>query len=206
MFPERVKAAVRDAYWGFYGRGLKNPPIVLPPKNFVFICKGNVCRSPFAERYSILLANSLGLNTCRFSSMGLEVSQNLPPPPEALLAASELGVSLNDHRSRKVDDQTIAGFDMIVAMDARQFLYLRQYYEALLDRIFLLPLFVPMEKKSNVGFSVFNIADPYGKSLEHFHRCFQEIRVCLDSLFGAMVVVPRTRPDAESTKRAGRTQ
>lgn len=203
----RVKSTVRDLYWAVYGRGLKNPPLADLPKHTLFICKGNVCRSPFAERYFLEVAKRLGFTECRSTSMGMEVSKNLPPPAEAVMAAAELGVSLGGHRSRRVEGEAIAASDMIIMMEALQFVILRKSYHEYRGKLFLLPLFGERDGTSTRGFSLFNIPDPYGKSLDQFRLSFEAIRKCLDRLFQQIVADRgRNRSPDELMGSGGKTQ
>jgi protein-tyrosine-phosphatase len=203
----RVKSTVRDLYWAFYGRGLKNPPLAGFPKRALFICKGNVCRSPFAERYFLEQAKRLGFTECRSMSMGMEVSKNLPPSAEAVMAAAELGVSLAGHTSRRVEREAITASDMIVVMEALQFVVLRKSYNEYRGKLFLLPLFAERDGTLTRGFSLFNIPDPYGKSLDQFRLSFEAIRKCLDRLFQQIVAEPgRNRRPDELNGSGGGTQ
>lgn len=194
MVREWVKKTLRDLYWGFYGKRLRNPPLLRFPKQILFVCKGNICRSPFAERYSLQLAKRFALHECKPFSMGMEVSKNLPPPSEALLAAAELGVSLDGHRSRKIDNQAVASSDMIIVMEALQFVSLQKSHHEYHDKIFLLPLFAQRDGTAARGFSLFNIPDPYGKSLDQFRLSFEAIRKCLDRLVQQIVSQARAEP------------
>jgi protein-tyrosine phosphatase len=207
MVRARLKSTARDLYWGVYGRGLKNPPVPDFPKHVLFICKGNVCRSPFAERYFLDLAKRLGFTECTSMSMGMEVSKNLPPPAEAVIAAAELGVSLDGHRSQRIGREAIARSDMIIVMEALQFVTLRKSYREYRGKLFLLPLFAERDGTSTRGFSLFNIPDPYGKSLDQFRLSFEAIRKCLDRLIQQIVAEPgRDRSTDDEPPSGGGTQ
>jgi len=62
----------------------------------VFVCQGNICRSPFAE--ALLRAQ---LEDCQISvqSAGMMPQPGRPPPPLAIEAAAMRGVDLSPHRS-----------------------------------------------------------------------------------------------------------
>jgi len=183
MVKRRLKDGLKDIYWGFYGLGLRNPALRTPPRSFLFVCKGNICRSPFAERYAMEMARRMNLRDSKFLSVGLEVSQSLPPPAEAVLAAAGLGINLEGHRSREIRDGMLATSDLIVVMDVPQLINLRRRYPCYEDKIFLLPLFRPRHRANGTRFSLLNIEDPYGKPVDHYRFCFTAIRHCLDVLF-----------------------
>ena len=182
----RLKDRFRDIYWAVCAIGIKNPPLRKQPKAVLFVCKGNICRSPFAERYAIEAAKKKSLRGLQFFSAGLDVSTISPPPDEAIAAAANFGVSLDDHRSREVDEDLMSACDMIIVMEVSQFQRLRKIYREFRDKIFLLPLF---GNKSRLlrGFSLSNIPDPFGKSSDKFQCCFEAIRECLDELLRKIV-------------------
>jgi protein-tyrosine phosphatase len=114
--------------------------------------------------------------------MGMEVSKNLPPPPEAVAAAAQFGVSIDRHKSRRIEPEAIASSDMIIVMEASQLVELRKAYPDHRGKIFLLTLFSPGRR-----FWLPDIPDPYGKSLEQFRACYQVIQTCLDRLFEQVI-------------------
>jgi protein-tyrosine phosphatase len=68
------------------------------PGSIVFVCLGNLCRSPFAEH---LLRSLLGppLDSIVIASAGF-LEPGRSPPRAALTAAAARGVDLTQHRSR----------------------------------------------------------------------------------------------------------
>lgn len=178
-----IKGDLRDLYWKIYGNSIKNPRCPALPESILFICKGNICRSPFAEHLAKKLAGSAISGEGPFSSAGLEVSRPLPPPIEAALAAKSFGIQLDGHRSRSINQDMVASFDMITAMETRQLKHLRKAFPGYHDKIFLLPLFEAKQGTKRGWFSRYNIQDPYGKNLVEFQACFQRIERCIEGLF-----------------------
>lgn len=76
----------------------------------VFICSGNICRSPLAEVY----ARSLGLKA---ASCGLNCGDNFPADPRAKEYARSWGLSLNDHKTVNVCGFEFNNSDIIVVME-----------------------------------------------------------------------------------------
>src|SRR2546421_5517665 len=76
----------------------------------VFVCKGNICRSPYAEAR----ARAMGL-PC--SSFGLEAGVHKPANPSAIRAARARGLDLSEHRAQSVSEFTIAAGDLLTAME-----------------------------------------------------------------------------------------
>ena len=181
-FARIVLSILRDIYWAFAGSTLKNPTIRKRPTTCLFVCLGNVCRSPFAERYAVKAATSLQIREITFVSAGLSVSTQNRPPAEAITAAQFFGVDIKEHRSTPVTAYLLARSDMIITMDASHFRYLSNNFPQFKQRLFLLPLFGDGSVKLMRGFSSLNIADPYGKPAEEFRSCYRRIIRHIDFL------------------------
>lgn len=79
-------------------------------RRLVFICSGNICRSPLAEVY----ARSLGMDA---ASCGLNCGDDYPADPRAREFAKEQGLSLEQHKTVNVRDFEFKGSDVIVVME-----------------------------------------------------------------------------------------
>lgn len=170
---------LRDLYWEIYGKHLKNPKTPDSIKSILFICKGNICRSPFAEhRLRKLFAEKMVKNI-DFYSAGLEVGNTVPPPEEAISAAEKFGVDLKEHKSKSMGNNIDESVSLIFTMTVKDFYFLRKRFPQLEEKIFLLPLFKSESNHSLGGFLRYNIADPYGKDLDSFIYCYQRINDCL---------------------------
>ena len=47
------KRTAKRLYWRTYGLFLTHPPVPPSPRSLLFVCKGNICRSPFAEAMAV---------------------------------------------------------------------------------------------------------------------------------------------------------
>ena len=84
----------------------------------LFVCLGNICRSPTAEAVMRSLVSEAGLDgEIEVESAGTG-SWHLgdPPDPRAVAAAAERGVELAGG-ARQVDEADFASFDLLIAMD-----------------------------------------------------------------------------------------
>jgi protein-tyrosine phosphatase len=169
-----VKRPLKDAFWRWRGRRLLNPEPPFTVRSLLFVCKGNICRSPYAERY----ARTLVENDVRCDSAGLKVNQGNRPPGHAVAVAAERGIDLSGMRPRELTAEMVAEFDMVVVMEGGQMEHLRARFAKHHDKLFLLPLF----DDSRGGFLRFNLPDPYGKGIEDFRECYARIERCLHGL------------------------
>lgn len=86
----------------------------------LFVCMGNICRSPTAEGVFRKLVKQRGLED-RFTvdSAGTHAYHVGEPPDErARRAASNRGIDLSDLRARQVKASDFRDFDHILVMDA----------------------------------------------------------------------------------------
>ncbi len=85
----------------------------------LFVCTGNICRSPTAEavlRRSIVDAGLVGRIECDSAGMG-GWHAGRGPDPRAVRAASQRGYEMVELRARKFSRSDFADFDLLIGMD-----------------------------------------------------------------------------------------
>lgn len=89
------------------------------PTRVLFVCMGNICRSPMAHGVFRSLVRQAGLgDVVTIDSAGTHgFHEGEPPDRRAQAAASRRGYEIADLRARKVMDQDFEDHDMILAMD-----------------------------------------------------------------------------------------
>lgn len=97
-------------------------------RRVLFVCMGNICRSPTAEGVARALAAKLGLGeSCEFDSAGThDYHIGKQPDARACAAAARRGYDLSALRARQVDAMDFTRFDHILAMDRDNLSLLRQ--------------------------------------------------------------------------------
>jgi len=87
----------------------------------LFVCLGNICRSPLADGIFTHLVNHRGLaDQFHIDSCGTgDWHVGNPPDPRSVLVASKYGIDLSDLRARQFDASSDpSDFDLIIPMDA----------------------------------------------------------------------------------------
>lgn len=187
LLKNHIKKPLENSYWWLYGSStLSNPRLPVDPRSVLFICKGNICRSVFAQGLAIKIAGEMDIPYMIFDSAGLEVTKAMPPPLEALMVAREFGVILDDHRSKSIIREMAESFDIVIAMEARHMKTLKHLFPQRRNRFFLLSLFDKDDIETKNYFSLYNIEDPFGKDLVQFRICYQRIEKCLMGLFSQL--------------------
>ncbi len=90
-------------------------------ERMIFVCSGNICRSPLAEAASTALgipSESFGLN-CRGGDKA---------DPRAIRFANEWELSLEDHITRNISDYQHLPGDLLVGMEPKHLLELRNRF------------------------------------------------------------------------------
>lgn len=89
----------------------------------LFVCTGNICRSPTGEGVFRHMAAEAGLadriETESCGMGGWHTGQ--APDPRAIAAARERGYDISDIRARKIRTDDFRDFDLLLAMDRGHF-------------------------------------------------------------------------------------
>ncbi|MCK6621134.1 MAG: ATP-grasp domain-containing protein [Calditrichaceae bacterium] len=141
-----------------------------------FVCKGNICRSPFAGIYLKSLSAKHNLNHISGDSFGLIPRENRRSPGLALAAAESFGVDMSAHRSKMLTPENAAVAGVIFVMDIDLYKQVKRLYPGARRKLFFLGALQPGRAGS------IEIADPYGKTLEQFKSVFAQITRSVDQL------------------------
>ena len=181
-FAVRLRGWMRDLSWIVKGATLENPP--LPPKanSILFVCLGNICRSPFAERLAALRLQKTG-GTMHCASAGIRTSQGGRSPEAACDVARRFGLTLDDHRPQLLTRDLMDRFDLVVVMEAAHFTALRGSYPHVSNRVVLLSLF---DDEARFGYERYNIADPFAQPPAVFDACYRRIDRALARFLSAL--------------------
>lgn len=141
----------------------------------LFICLGNICRSPYAEH----VFRSRADGVAEAASAGF-ILPGRRPPEKALEVASSRGVSTNDHRSQVVTQELVGASDVIFIFDRFNARRLGEMGSVRTDRVFWLGDFDPRWAGKRA------IIDPWGKPIDEFDRTFARIERCVDEVIRAL--------------------
>ena len=139
--------------------------------NVLFLCYGNICRSPLAERYLEAIADERGIDGLSADSAGLRTTAGRTSPDDAIRVAEEFGVDLSDHRSKPVTAELLEWSDLVFVMDLLNFHDLRREFGDLDDKTRFLGVY------SGEGYE---INDPYGEGLDRFRTLYGDVISSVD--------------------------
>lgn len=103
----------------------------------MFVCHGNIIRSPLAAAAFARETSSRG-RSVQVTSAGLAVHPGDPADPRAIDSAEERGLRLESHRARPLDTAQVAEVEVIFVMDYLNLGRILKRFPAAADRVFLL--------------------------------------------------------------------
>ena len=125
----------------------------------VFVCKGNICRSAFAE----IVARAEGVDSI---SCGIDTVEGAPANAAAVEAASRKGRNLGSHSTTRITSLSAREGDLFVAMEPWHAAYIEEHFG---DG-------VPCTLLGLWNSPVYpHIQDPYGSTTTYFDHCFSYI-------------------------------
>lgn len=87
-------------------------------RKILFVCLGNICRSPLAEGIALHLVQENGLENLLIDSAGTaNYHVNEAPDPRTIANAKKHGVDLSSLRARQIKSSDFDDFDEIYVMD-----------------------------------------------------------------------------------------
>lgn len=149
----------------------------------LFVCTGNICRSPTAEQVTRAMLERRGLaGRIEVDSAGLyDGHVGEAPDVRARAVALAHGYDLSALRAREFEDDDLERFDLILGMDRGHVHDLRiRAGRAHRDRVRLFLDYSPDMK----GVSV---PDPYGRDAEDYRRAFEMIEAGCAALVDGLV-------------------
>lgn len=125
-------------------------------KRLVFVCHGNICRSPLGEA----VARKQGIPAMSF---GLSTRGNDPADSRAIAWAQANGYNLQEHITKRVDQYEPQEGDLLIGMEPKHIHGLRARFAQAPVQITLIGLWL----KSPLAY----LHDPFNANSEYFSQC-----------------------------------
>jgi protein-tyrosine phosphatase len=167
----------------FNSLGLTRPKrsrIPATARSIVFVCFGNIIRSPGCEA---LMKQALAGRTdlrIHVTSAGLNATPGRSSHPWAIAAARDFGVSLEQHRARLLTADLVARADVIFAMDYQNQVQLLSRWKDSRRKVFMLSAY------ADADYGSVEISDPYYLGSEETRRCYHVLNACVRNIVSSL--------------------
>ncbi len=159
-------------------------------KQVLFVCTGNVCRSPMAEvLFRARAPESLGWKAL---SAGTAAMPDMPASPESVIALQEKGLNGHDHHSQPVNRWLLLNSDLIITMTERHRQDILRFDPSVASKVHLLTSFSPSGKHRD-------IPDPIGMSLDVYRHTRDVIDAAIADL--VLTIIERERAKSPAPER-----
>ena len=148
-----------------------------PINSILFVCLGNICRSPLAEGVFRTVRAERGLERDMLldsaATSGWEVGS--APDPRSMAIAMHHGIDISGQRARKITREDFHRFDLILGMDRSNVADLKALAPAAMrDRVHLFLEFAQGKAR--------DVPDPYYDGPEAFAEVYRMIREASEAL------------------------
>jgi protein-tyrosine phosphatase len=135
----------------------------------LFVCLGNICRSPLAEAAFRKAAAEAGLDAHADSAGTAAYHVGEPPDPRSIAIAARYGIDIAHYRGRQIETADFARFTHILALDHSNLANIQRIApERHSAHVSLLMDMVPGREGAAV-------ADPYYDGEEHFEYTWEDV-------------------------------
>lgn len=142
-----------------------------------FVCTGNTCRSPMAEKLFLhaIQAENPPINQLKAISTGISAYEGDLPSSNAVKVLKDCGLNLNSHRSHQLTQEIIDASLAIFCMTEIHRKTILQDFDIDEHPIYLMREF--MSSPSNK-----DIPDPFGQNLEVYKACRDNLVEAIPSI------------------------
>ena len=133
----------------------------------LFVCTGNICRSPLAEALLRRELDQRGIDSAEVSSAGTGAWDGTPASEGAFLVAFEHGLDLSAHRARLLTRDLIRDAELILTMSRHHRTRVRDLGGE--GRVFVLGEYVGLKGRHA------EVADPFGSDIDIYRETFAQL-------------------------------
>ncbi len=140
-------------------------------KSIIFVCLGNICRSPIAQGCAaqLVLDKSLDLKVDSAGTSGWHIGET--PCENSVKVCQSKGIDISKYRATQFTKNDIASYDLVVALDESNFTDLKALGVKNLVKL------------GDYGYNSEDVPDPYFfKGYSGFEKVFTMIETCVDNL------------------------
>ena len=140
-------------------------------KSVLFVCLGNICRSPLAEGIAKKIAKEQGLDLNIDSAGTGDWHIGQAPCPNSVKVAAQHNIDISSYQGRQVTVEDFSKYDLIVGLDDSNMSNLKKLGAK--EHV----------KLGHFGFNDEDVPDPYFfDGFEGFDKVYEMIETCVTQL------------------------
>lgn len=141
-------------------------------KSLLFVCLGNICRSPLAEGYAQKLSDAHNLAITIDSAGTSHWHKGEAPCEKSQRVAALHGVDIKNLKARQICKEDFEDFELIIALDASNYEDLKKLGAKNLVKL------------GDYGYDGKDVPDPYFfEGFDGFEEVYKMIESCVNKLF-----------------------
>ncbi|RLA73305.1 MAG: low molecular weight phosphotyrosine protein phosphatase [Epsilonproteobacteria bacterium] len=141
-------------------------------KSVLFVCLGNICRSPLAEGIAKQIVSERGLDILIDSAGTGNWHSGETPCENSIVIAKSRGVDISQQHARQITEEDASIFDLVIALDQSNYNDLKKLG------------IKKLRKLGEFGANNDDIPDPYFfPGYEGFEKVYEMIELCVINLF-----------------------
>jgi protein-tyrosine phosphatase len=140
--------------------------------SIIFVCLGNICRSPIAEGVARKIAAEKNLNINIDSAGTGSWHVGEAPCENSIKVAKQNGIDIASYKARKVTKHDFEQFDLIVALDSSNYQDLQSMGAKNLVKL------------GEFGYDGADVPDPYFfNGFDGFNEVYKMVESCVNNIF-----------------------